>query len=130
MEMNKTVFAWILIIAGGFLQLGWSIGLAYTNEFTDPVWDAITIIFLVLSMICLEYPMRLGVAFTTAYAVWIGIGVFFTVVISFLLGLEDNEFSIGMGICLMLIIAGVVGLKMTPVEYLDDHTVVHNAEEE
>ena len=119
MKMNNIALAWILIVAGGFLQLGWSVGLAYTNEFTDPVWDAITIIFLVLSMICLEYPMRLGVAFTTAYAVWIGIGVFFTVVISFLLGLEDNEFSIGMGLCLMLIIAGVVGLKLTPVEYID-----------
>ena len=119
MKMNNIALAWILIVAGGFLQLGWSVGLAYTNEFTDPVWDAITIIFLVLSMICLEYPMRLGVAFTTAYAVWIGIGVFFTVVISFLLGLEDNEFSIGMGLCLMLIIAGVVGLKLTPEEYID-----------
>ena len=121
MDMNKTTLAWILIIAGGFLQLGWSIGLAYTDEFTNPTWDAITIIFLVLSMICLEYPMRLGVAFTTAYAVWIGIGVFFTVVISYMLGLEDNEFSIGMGICLMLIIAGVVGLKLTPVEYIEGY---------
>ena len=121
MEMNNTVLAWLLIIAGGFLQLGWSIGLAYTNEFTDPMWDAVTIFFLVLSMICLEYPMRLGIAFTTAYAVWIGIGVFFTVVVSYALGLEDNEFTLGMGVCLALIIAGVVGLKLTPVEYIDGH---------
>ena len=117
---NNTTVAWLLIILGGFLQLGWSIGLAYTHDFTDIMWDAITIIFLVLSMICLEYPMRMGVAFTTAYAVWIGVGVFLTVVLSYVLGLDSNGFSWGMGLCLALIIAGVVGLKMTPVEYIGE----------
>ena len=117
---KRTLLGWGMIIAGGFLQLGWSIGLAYTNEFTDIGWDAVTIVFLLLSMICLEYPIRLGVPFTTAYAVWVGIGVFFTVVISYLLGLEENGFSIGMGVCLMLIITGVVGLKLTPVEYIEE----------
>jgi len=112
--------AWALIILGGFLQVGWSIGLAYTNSFTDIVWDLVTIVFLILSMVCLEYPMRMGVAFTTAYAVWIGIGVFLTVVISYGLGLESTGFSWGMGLCLALIIAGVVGLKMTPVEYIEE----------
>ncbi|MBR4684928.1 MAG: QacE family quaternary ammonium compound efflux SMR transporter [Candidatus Methanomethylophilaceae archaeon] len=117
---TNTKIAWLLIILGGFLQLGWSVGLAYTESFTNIAWDIVTIVFLVLSMICLEYPMRMGVAFTTAYAVWIGIGVFLTVVISYILGLESTGFSWGMGICLALIIAGVIGLKMTPVEYIDE----------
>ena len=117
---TNTKIAWVIIILGGFLQVGWSIGLAYTNSFTDIIWDIVTIVFLVLSMICLEYPMRMGVPFTTAYAVWIGIGVFLTVVLSYMLGLESTGFSWGMGLCLALIIAGVVGLKMTPVEYIDE----------
>ncbi len=117
---NKTAFAWILIILGGFLQLGWSIGLAYTESFTNIGWDIVTIVFLFLSMVCLEYPMRLGVPFTTAYAVWIGIGVFFTVVLSYFLGLEETAFSPMMGVCLALILAGVVGLKLTPVEYIEE----------
>ncbi|WII07717.1 SMR family transporter [Methanomassiliicoccales archaeon LGM-RCC1] len=117
---TNTKIAWLLIILGGFLQLGWSVGLAYTESFTNIAWDIVTIVFLVLSMICLEYPMRMGVAFTTAYAVWIGIGVFLTVVISYILGLESTGFSWGMGMCLALIIAGVIGLKMTPVEYIDE----------
>lgn len=111
-----------MIVAGGFLQLGWSVGLAYTEEFTVITWDIVTVVFLVLSMICLEYPMRLGISFTTAYAVWIGIGVFFTVVISYALGLEDNDFTPLMGVCLALIIAGVIGLRLTPVEYLEEKT--------
>jgi len=117
---TNTKIAWLLIIAGGFLQVGWSIGLAYTDSFTNIAWDLVTIVFLILSMICLEYPMRMGVAFTTAYAVWIGIGVFLTVVLSYVLGLESTGFSWGMGLCLALIIAGVVGLKMTPVEYIEE----------
>ncbi len=117
---TNTKIAWLLIIAGGFLQVGWSIGLAYTDSFTNILWDLVTIVFLILSMICLEYPMRMGVAFTTAYAVWIGIGVFLTVVLSYFLGLESTGFSWGMGLCLALIIAGVVGLKMTPVEYIEE----------
>ena len=117
---NKTAFAWILIILGGFLQLGWSIGLAYTESFTNIAWDIVTIVFLFLSMVCLEYPMRLGVPFTTAYAVWIGIGVFFIVVLSYFLGLEETAFSPMMGVCLALILAGVVGLKLTPVEYIEE----------
>lgn len=100
--------------------MGWSIGLAYTESFTNIGWDIVTIVFLVLSMICLEYPMRMGVPFTTAYAVWIGIGVFLTVVLSYALGLDSTGFSWGMGVCLALIIAGVVGLKMTPVEYIEE----------
>lgn len=117
---TNTKIAWLLIILGGFLQIGWSIGLAYTNSFTDILWDIVTIVFLVLSMICLEYPMRMGVPFTTAYAVWIGVGVFLTVVFSYALGLDSSGFSWQMGLCLALIIAGVVGLKMTPVEYIED----------
>jgi quaternary ammonium compound-resistance protein SugE len=117
---TNTKIAWLLIILGGFLQVGWSIGLAYTDSFTNIGWDIVTIVFLILSMICLEYPMRMGVPFTTAYAVWIGIGVFLTVVLSYVLNLESEGFSWGMGICLALIIAGVVGLKMTPVEYIED----------
>lgn len=117
---NNTAVAWGLIILGGFLQVGWSVGLAYTESFTNIPWDIVTIVFLVLSMICLEYPMRMGVAFTTAYAVWIGVGVFLTVVISYALNLESTGFSWGMGVCLALIIAGVVGLKMTPVEYIEE----------
>ncbi|MCQ2078703.1 MAG: SMR family transporter [archaeon] len=117
---HDTRIAWLLIILGGFLQIGWSIGLAYTESFTVITWDIVTIVFLVLSMICLEYPMRMGVAFTTAYAVWIGVGVVTTVIISYVLGLENSTISVGMILCLGLIIAGVIGLKMTPVEYIEE----------
>ena len=79
--------------------------------------DIVTIVFLALSMVCMEWPMRDWMAFTTAYAVWIGVGVSLTVIVSAILGLDD--FNWLMAVFLIVVIAGVVGLKATPVEYLD-----------
>ena len=41
---TNTKVAWLLIILGGFLQIGWSIGLAYTESFTNILWDIVTIV--------------------------------------------------------------------------------------
>ncbi|AGI48085.1 Membrane transporter of cations and cationic drugs [Thermoplasmatales archaeon BRNA1] len=114
---SRLAVAWIVLVMGGVFQIGWSIGVDYTDSFTNIGWDLVTIVFLVISMVCMEWPMRNGIAFTTAYAVWIGVGVVLTVVVSHLLGLET--ITIAMALCLMVTIAGVVGLKATPVEYLD-----------
>ncbi len=113
----RTAVGWIILIIGGLLQVGWAIGLDYTESFTNITWDLITIVFLFLSMVCLELPMKMGIAFTTAYAVWIGIGVVCTVLVSALLGLET--INVGIAICLAIVLAGVIGLRMTPVEYND-----------
>jgi len=114
MNKGNTALAWVIIVLGGLFQIGWAIGLDYTNGFTDPLWDAAVLVFLVLSMICLSRPMDMGISFSTAYAVWIGLGVVGTIAVSAILGLET--INIAMVLCLMVTIAGVVGLKMTPVE--------------
>ena len=114
---SELTIAWIVLILGGVFQIGWSIGVDYTEKFTVWTWDIVTIVFLALSMVCMEWPMRHGIAFTTAYAVWIGVGVSLTVIVSAILGLDD--FNWLMAVFLIVVIAGVVGLKATPVEYLD-----------
>ena len=106
---SELTIAWIVLILGGVFQIGWSIGVDYTEKFTVWTWDIVTIVFLA--------PMRHGIAFTTAYAVWIGVGVSLTVIVSAILGLDD--FNWLMAVFLIVVIAGVVGLKATPVEYLD-----------
>ena len=117
-KMNEKMLAWIVLIMGGIFQIGWSIGVDYTEKFTVWTWDIVTVVFLALSMICLEWPMKHGIAFTTAYAVWIGVGVGLTVIVSAILGLDD--FNWLMGVFLVVVLAGVVGLKATPVEYLEE----------
>lgn len=115
-KQKAPAIAWLVLVLGGVFQVGWAIGVDYTDGFTDPLWDAISIVTLFLSMVCMDWPMSHGVAFTTAYAVWLGIGVVLTILVSAALGLE--EVSVGMAIFLAVTVAGVVGLKMTPVEYL------------
>lgn len=107
---NRPHMAWAIIVLGGIFQIGWSIGLDYTNGMTNIVWDIIVVFFLVLSMLCLSIPMKSGIPMGTAYAVWIGIGVLLTIVISGILGLET--INIGMVAFMMVTIAGVVGLKI------------------
>ena len=114
---SELTIAWIVLILGGVFQIGWSIGVDYTEKFTVWTWDIVTIVFLALSMVCMEWPMRHWIAFTTAYAVWIGVGVSMTVIVSAILGLDDfNCFFAGF---LIVVFGGGLGLKATPVEYLD-----------
>ena len=114
---SETTIAWIVLLLGGVFQIGWSIGVDFTEQFTVWYWDLVTIFFLALSMVCMEWPMRHGIAFTTAYAVWIGVGVSLTVIVSAVLGLDD--FNWLMAVFMIIVVAGVVGLKATPVEYMD-----------
>lgn len=97
-------------MAGGVFQVGWSIGLDYTNGMTDVLWDAVVLVSLLLSMVCLSVPMKSGINMSTAYAVWIGIGVVLTIVVSAALGLET--INTGMVAFMCVTVAGVVGLKM------------------
>ena len=89
MELNVSPkVAWVLIILGGVFQVGWSIGLDYTEGMTNIVWDIIVLVSLLLSMLCLSIPMKSGISISTAYAVWVGLGVVLTIIVSAVLGLE------------------------------------------
>lgn len=106
---NKSL-PWIIIVIGGFFQVGWSIGLNYTNGMTDILWDIIVLVSLLLSMLCLSIPMKSGIPMGTAYAIWIGLGVVLTIMVSAALGLE--AINIGMVIFMIVTISGVIGLKI------------------
>lgn len=107
---EKKSLPWLIIVIGGFFQVGWSIGLNYTNGMTNILWDIIVLGSLLLSMICLSIPMKSGIPIGAAYAVWIGLGVVLTILVSAVLGLETINF--GMIIFMIVTISGVVGLKI------------------
>ena len=108
-ENNKKL-GWLIIIMGGIFQVGWSVGLDYTDGMTNILWDIIVLVSLLLSMLCLSIPMKTGINMSTAYAVWVGLGVMLTIIVSAVLGRETV--TIGMVIFMMVILAGVVGLKL------------------
>jgi len=101
--------AWFLLVIAGLLEIGWAIGLKYTDGFTRFWPTAGTLAALVLSVSLLGLATR-TLPVGTAYAVWTGIGAAGTVIGGILLFGEPA--TAARLACLGLIIAGIVGLKM------------------
>lgn len=102
--------AWLLLVFAGLLEIGWAIGLKYTKGFTE-LWPTVgTVTAMVASIGLLGFAMR-SLPVGTAYAVWTGIGAVGTVLLGIFLFGEST--AISRLICVALILAGIVGLKIT-----------------
>jgi quaternary ammonium compound-resistance protein SugE len=101
--------AWALLVAAGILEIGWAIGLKYTDGFTR-LWPSVwTISAMAVSMYLLAVAAR-TLPIGTAYAVWVGIGAVGAAILGMvLLGEPRSAARIA---CIGLIVAGVVGLKV------------------
>lgn len=102
--------AWVLLIVAGMLEVGWSIGMKYTDGFTRPVPSILTGAGIVASMVLLSYAAR-SLPIGTAYGVWVGIGAAGAAVLGMTLLGEPATAARIFFICLLL--ASVVGLKAT-----------------
>ena len=107
--------AWAILVTAAGFEVGWAIGLKYTEGFTR-FWPSVwTVVALVLSVALLAVAAR-TLPIGTAYAVWTGIGAAGTAVLGLLL--FDEPATAGRLVCIALILAGVVGLKFaTPVAH-------------
>lgn len=102
--------AWIILFLAGVLEIGWAIGLKYTDGFTRLVPTVLTGASMVASVVLLGIAVR-TLPLGTAYAVWTGIGTVGTVILGIVLFAEPAT-AIRIG-CIALIIAGIAGLKLT-----------------
>ncbi|APO67753.1 quaternary ammonium compound efflux SMR transporter SugE [Rhizobium mongolense] len=102
--------AWFLLFLAGLFECGWAIGLKYTDGFTRPMPTVLTVISMVISIVLLGLAVK-TLPIGTAYAVWTGIGTVGTVLLGIWL-LGDPVTAARLG-CIALIIAGIVGLKLT-----------------
>ena len=101
--------AWISLFVAGLFEIGWAIGLKYTNGFTR-LWPTVwTVGVMIVSLAFLEYALR-TLPVGTAYAVWVGIGAVGTAILGMVLLGESRE-PLRLA-CLVLIVAGVIGLKL------------------
>jgi len=100
---------WILLALAGLFEIGWAIGLKYSEGFTR-LWPSVgTIAAMAISLSLLGIAMK-SLPVGTAYAVWVGVGVVGTVILGVVLFDEPwNALRVG-SVC--LIIAGLVGLKL------------------
>ena len=105
--------AWLVLFLAGLFEIGWAIGLKYTDGFTR-LWPTVaTAVALVTSMALLGAAVR-TLPIGTAYAVWTGIGAIGTVVLGIVLFGEPA--TAARLFCVGLILAGILGLKLvTPV---------------
>ncbi|MFC3505131.1 DMT family transporter [Micromonospora krabiensis] len=101
--------AWIVLVLSGLLETAWAIALDRSAGFSRPLPSVIFGVTLVLSMAGLAYALR-EIPVGTGYAVWVGIGAVGTAVVG-MVALHESS-SLPRIACLLLVIAGVVGLKI------------------
>lgn len=100
---------WILLILAGLLEVGWAIGLKYTEGFTR-LWPSIGTALAMLASVGLLGIAMKSLPVGTAYAVWVGVGAVGTVILGIVLFGESA--ATARLISVALIVAGIVGLKL------------------
>jgi quaternary ammonium compound-resistance protein SugE len=100
--------AWLILLVAGICEIGWAVGLKYTDGFTRLVPSVLTAGAMIVSLVLLGIALK-TLPVGTGYAVWTGTGAVGTAVLGIVLFGESMEpmrlASIG------LIVAGIVGLK-------------------
>ncbi len=100
---------WTCLIIAGLLEIAWAIGLKYTEGFTR-LWPSVgTAACMLVSFALLSQALR-TIPVGTGYAIWTGIGAAGTAVVGMLLLGEPR--TIVRALCILLIVAGIVGLKL------------------
>lgn len=100
---------WIILLLAGLFEVGWAIGLKYTEGFSR-LWPTLgTVLAMAISLGLLGIAMK-SLPVGTAYAVWVGVGAVGTAILGIvLLGEPAN---VGRILSLALILAGIIGLKL------------------
>lgn len=102
--------AWIILVIAGLFEVGWAIGLKYTEGFTK-LWPSVwTALAMIISVWLLSVAMK-SLPVGTAYSIWVGVGAVGTVILGIVLFKEPA--SIARIISILLIIAGIIGLKIS-----------------
>jgi quaternary ammonium compound-resistance protein SugE len=100
--------AWFYLFLAGLLEIGWAIGLKYTEGFTRVLPTIATAASMVLSLVLLGIALK-ALPVGTAYAVWTGIGATGTALLGiWLFGEPATALRLS---CIGLIVAGIIGLK-------------------
>ena len=102
--------SWIILLFAGLFEVGWAVGLKYTDGFTRPLPTALTIAAMAVSLGLLGLAKK-ELPLGTAYAIWTGVGAVGTVIAGIILFGESMALLRLASVA--LIIAGLVGLKMS-----------------
>ena len=101
--------AWVILVVAGLFEVGWAIGLKYTEGFSrlwPTVWTALAMI---ISLWLLGFAMK-SLPVGTAYSIWVGVGAVGTVILGIVL--LDEPANTSRLVSVALIVAGIIGLKL------------------
>jgi quaternary ammonium compound-resistance protein SugE len=105
----STGLAWLVLFIAGLCEIGWAVGMKYTDGFSR-LWPSVwTVIGMIASVLLLGWSLK-TLPLGTAYAVWTGIGAVGTAILGVYLFDESRE--VLRFVCIGLIVAGIVGLKL------------------
>jgi len=101
---------WLILVFAGLCEIGWAIGLKYTEGFTR-LWPTVgTVLAMVISVGLLGLAMK-SLPVGTAYAIWVGVGAIGTAILGIVLFNEPaNPARL---LSLSLIFAGIIALKLS-----------------
>lgn len=100
---------WLVLLAAGLFEVGWAVGLKYTEGFTR-LWPSVwTVGSMIVSLWLLGVALK-SLPLGTAYAVWTGVGTVGTALLGIALFAEPAT-ALRLG-CIALIVAGIAGLKV------------------
>lgn len=101
--------AWTYLFLAGLFEIGWAIGLKYTDGFSR-LWPSVwTVASMIVSIVLLGLALK-TLPVGTGYAVWTGIGTVGTALLGvYLLGEPATAVRLG---CIALIVTGILGLKL------------------
>ncbi|MFZ6050117.1 quaternary ammonium compound efflux SMR transporter SugE [Pseudomonas sp. CR3202] len=102
--------SWIILFFAGLFEVGWAVGLKYTEGFSKPLPTALTVAAMLVSLGLLGLAMK-ELPLGTAYAIWTGVGAVGTVIAGVIL--FGESMALVRLLSVMLIISGLIGLKLS-----------------
>ncbi|NWL79734.1 quaternary ammonium compound-resistance protein SugE [Pseudomonas taiwanensis] len=102
--------SWIILFFAGLFEVGWAVGLKYTDGFSKPLPTALTALAMIISLGLLGLAMK-ELPLGTAYAIWTGVGAVGTVIAGVIL--FGESMALVRLLSVALIIGGLIGLKLS-----------------
>lgn len=102
--------SWLILFFAGLFEIGWAVGLKYTDGFTRPIPTALTVLAMLISLGLLGLAMK-ELPLGTAYAIWTGVGAVGTVIAGIIL-FGESMAPLRL-ISVALIVCGLLGLKLS-----------------
>ena len=102
--------AWVYLMIAGMFEVQWAVTMKYTEGFSK-LWPSV---FCIMSMVASVYFLALAqktLPLGTSYAIWTGIGAVGATICGIILFNEPRD--IARILCILLIVAGILGLKIT-----------------